>query len=204
MASKYKQYYEEWRRLYEVEKKTYRGIATIYGCSQVAVWSALRGLGVESRSPFRFRSYHDKWCELYKSGKSPGEIAKEYGCTHETVSRAVRKKLGIDVALSSYRRPRKRLDPLVTQYDEEWKRLFLEEGMLVGHIAQQYKVRHSKVTAGLRRMGIDPTSRRAERWINKGSFDVEGVQDSTPSLVSHAWQPLTFSRIPGKLGSRQT
>lgn len=154
MASKYDKYYEEWRELYEVQRKSLKKIGSIYGTSRSTVTRVLLegGTSIRDASECRYDKYYEEWRELYEvQRKRLGEIAALYGVQDSTV-----KKYLIAGGVKM-RRAKWTKDENV---DQEWKRLFLDEGMTLVEIAKLHTVSTGTVTLALRRLGVDTGQRQ--------------------------------------------
>lgn len=87
----YKAYYDEWRRLYEIEFWSTVDIARRHDCSDIAVSKALRKLGVKIRTRTdRYTKHYEAWRSLYEQEKlSSHEIADQFNCCSATVRLAL-------------------------------------------------------------------------------------------------------------------
>jgi transposase-like protein len=95
---------QEWRRLYEVENKTQKEIATIFNCSDTLVNQTLLKLGYAPHEAYS-KEERQKWVSDYQNGISVAEIAQESGCSTRPIRRAM-----ADAGIGPAPRPKTYLD----------------------------------------------------------------------------------------------
>jgi len=99
---KYRQYYDEWEKLYR-EGHSVWAIAKKYGSNHSTVWEALKRKGIDFRpvkehlANKEYKKKHREWKELYEQGLSGSVIAEKYGVHNTTIYRAL-KKMGLDTS----------------------------------------------------------------------------------------------------------